>query len=154
MALNQNQLQESIVQGALDMQVGNQSISVMVHSSESGELVPGQAVKMVDEAGGVPKVIAAAADTDDILGFINYTTKDKKFVAGDSMEISLVCGGNTMYMTSNAAFARGANLMVVISGSKVATATSNKRIVGIALDKATSSNQLCRVLMLPKGALA
>lgn len=153
MSLNQNQLTESIVQGALDLNFSNNLVSVQIDSTESGTLLPGTPVKMVDSASGIPKVIAATVNTNDILGFITYTQKDKNFVAGDACEIALVNGGCCMYMTASAAISRGAQVAVVISGTKIVTATSALRIVGIAFDKAAADGDLIRVLMLPKGAV-
>lgn len=148
-----NQFKQSPEQGLLDMQVDMNTISCQVDASESGSLLPGQAVTVVDSASGVPKVIAAADDADDIFGFINYTQKDKSYEAGDRLEVSFF-RGNVMYMTSSAAIARNAEVMVVIASKKVATATTGARVVGRALDKATAADQLIRVLIDLPGGLA
>jgi len=154
MALNQNQIREIVVQGMMDPKMPGASIPCQLYSGEAGTLVPGQAVKIYDIADGVIKVVAAAADTDNIFGCISYAQKDSGYVAGDACEVSVLGGGGYMWMTVSAAVARGAAVMAVISGSKVATATTNKRIIGIAIDKASTNGDLIRVLMLSPGPLA
>lgn len=153
MALSLNQFSMEVVQGMLDENLNVNTLPCQVGSEQATALIPGQAVKIVDEAGGVPKVIAASADTDDVFGFVNYNEKDASFPALSKVEISFF-RGNVMYMTSNAAIARNAQVMLVITGSKVATATSNKRIVGRALDKAADANELIRVIIDLPGGLA
>lgn len=153
MALTLNQFSLEPVQGMLDLSIQPNTIACQVDASQGTALIAGQAVTMVDSAGGVPKVIAAAADTGDVFGFVNYNEKDIDFPAEAKVEISMF-RGNVMFMTSNAAIARNAQVMIVVSGSKVATATSNKRVIGRALDKATDANQLIRVLIDLPGALA
>ncbi len=146
MSQSLNQLVQAPIQGELDLQVDMSTMSCQVASGEPTALIPGQAVKMVDDLGGVPKVTAVAADADDIFGFINYSTKDKSFPALAKVEISFF-RGNVMYMTSSAAIARNAKVMVVVSGSKVATRASTGICIGRAIDKATAANQLIRVLI-------
>lgn len=145
----QNQFNITPVQGMLDMQENPNTISGQIDVSSAGNLIPGTPVKMVDSAGGVPKFVECAADTDDVLGFINYNIKNSVFNAYDPVEISLVAGGNVMFLTAAAAIARRATVMVVIAGVQVATATSGKTIVGWALDKAVATGDLIRVYMLP-----
>lgn len=146
MAQSLNAFSQEPVQGNLDLQVDMATLSCKVYTSESGVLIPGQAVKIVDSAGGVPQVTAVAADTDDVFGFVNYSQKDQEFSAGMSVEISFF-RGNVMYMTSSAAIARNAKVMVVVSGSKVATRASTGICIGRAIDKATGGDQLIRVLI-------
>lgn len=146
----QNQFSQSQVLGQLDLQHNANVISAQIDTTSAGGLVPGQAVKLVDTANGLPLVVEAAADTDDVIGFIAYGIRNASYAVGDRVSIALVSGGAAMYLNSNAAIARGASCMVVIATpGNVATATSGKTIVGRALDKATAANQLIRVLMLP-----
>lgn len=146
MALNQNQLTEQIIQGSVTQALDYSTLSCSVSSSESTPLVAGQAVKIVDSVGGVPKVTAVTADADDVFGFVNYNAKDISFKAGAAVGISFF-RGNVMWMTSSAAIARNAKVMVVVSGQKVATRASTGVCIGRALDKATAADQLIRVLI-------
>lgn len=153
MALNQNQLAQIPVQGMMDLMIQPNIISCQVKSDEATALIPGQGVMLVDSLDGVPKVTAVGDDDDILFGFVAYTQKDKDFPAGAAVEIAFF-RGSVMLMTASAAIARGAQVMVVVSGSKVATATTNKRIAGIALDKASANNDLIRVLIDLPGGLA
>ncbi len=154
MALNQNQLAQTPVQGMIDLIIGPANvIACQVKSDEATPLIPGQGVMLVDSIDGVPKVTAVGDDDDILFGFVLYNQKDQNFPAGAAVEIAFF-RGTVMLMTASAAIARGAQVMVVVSGSKVATATTNKRIAGIALDKATADTQLIRVLIDLPGGLA
>lgn len=146
MSLSQNQFKEIVVQGMLTQQVDLATLSCQVDSTQASALIPGQGVTIVDSAGGVPKIISVAADTNDIFGFVNYTTKDKSYAAGHAVEISFF-RGNVMWMTASAAIARGAKVMVVVSGTKVATRASTGVCIGRALDKAAADGDLIRVLI-------
>lgn len=153
MTISPNQFSQSPVQGQLDLQFDPSTISCQIDSTSAGDLPAGQAVKIYDSAGGVPKVVEVAADTDDVFGFINYDIKSQSFSAGDKCEVSMG-RGNVMYMTASAAIARWAQVMVVVASDKVATATSGKRVIGRALDKASADGDLIRVWIDLPGALA
>ena len=146
MAQSLNQFTEAPVQGELDLALNPMTIAAQVAFDEATALIPGQAVKIVDSVDGIPKVTAVTADTDDVFGFVNYSEKDADFPAGAPCEISFF-RGNVMYMTASAAIARNAKVMVVVSGSKVATRASSGICIGRALDKATANNDLIRVLI-------
>lgn len=150
--MNPNQFSQSVVKGLLDLRHNSQTLSVRVNSG-SADLVAGQAVKLVDAAGALPEVTAATADEDDIFGFVNYNNKSNTHGAGDMIEISFF-RGNVMYMEASAAIARGASVMIVVTGNKVATATATNRVIGRALDKAAADGDLIRVIIDLPGALA
>lgn len=145
-----NQFNQAPVKGELDLRFNPTSIPCEVDSTSAGNLVAGQAVKMVDDSGGVPKVVECAADSDEVFGFINYNLKNQDYDAGDAVGISVLNGGNVMYMEASAAIARNAVIGIVVSGQKVKTSAGGSRDVGHALDKAAASGDLIRVLMLPK----
>jgi hypothetical protein len=150
---NQNQFAQTAEQGQLDLRFNPNTISVEIDSSSAGGLVAGQAVKIVDSLGGVPKVVECADDSDDVFGFINYNIKNAVFDASMKAEISFY-RGNVMYMTASAAIARNAKVMIVVASKKVATATTGNMIVGRALDKASADGELIRVLIDLPGSLA
>lgn len=139
-----NQFLQAPLQGMTDLRFNGQTISGEVDVSSAGGLVAGQAVKMIDSQGGVPKFVECAADTDDVYGFINYDIKSQVFNALSRVEVSAM-RNNVMYMTANAAIARNAKVMVVIASNTVATATTGKTIVGRAFDKALLNGDLIRV---------
>lgn len=144
MTQNINQFTQSPVKGQLDLRFNASTVSGSIDTTSNGGLIAGQPVKMIDSAGGAPKFVECGADTDDVYGFINYNGKNSTFEVGDAVEVSALMG-NFMYMEASAAIARNAKVMIVVSGSKVATATSGKTIVGRAYDKAASSGDLIRV---------
>lgn len=148
-----NMFSQEPVQGQLDLRMNTNIIAAQIDASEATLLVPGQAVTLVNSVGGVPKVIAALADSDDIYGFIAYDIKDKTFKALDAVEIAAL-RDNCMYMMSSAAIARGASVSVVIASKKVLTSATGMRIVGKAFDAATGTDQLIRVVIELFGILA
>lgn len=152
MAISQNQFAQTEVQGVVDMRFSPNIISAQIDTTSGGGLLPGQAVKIVDSAGGIPKVVEAAADTDDVFGFLTYDMRRATFAVGDKVEIAFF-RGTIMYMTASAAIARGAQVEIVVASKKVATAASGKRIVGRALDKAAADGDLIRVIVDLPGAL-
>lgn len=150
-----NQFAQSTIVGMVDLPFSTDTISVQIDASEAGSLLPGQAVKIVDSSGGVPKVIACSADTDEVFGFLNYNIKNAVFRAGMAAEISQA--GNVMFLQASAAIARGAKVV-----SKVATAggvgpisgAGGENIVGYALDKASAAGDIIRIKLLCPSFLA
>jgi hypothetical protein len=149
-----NQFALEAIKGMIDLKVGPANvISCEIDSSSAGSLVPGQAVKIVSAAGGIPNVVECAAASDDVFGFIAYDIKDTTFSSGDKVEIAF-SRGSAMYMEASAAITANAKVMIVLSGNKVATATSTNMIVGRALDRAAASGDLIRVIIDLPGTLA
>ena len=144
---NPNQFGQTVEKGLLDLVIGGNIIPCRVYSSEATPLVRGQAVKLHDTAGGTPIVTAVTADTDKIFGYVPYSQKDISHAAGASLEIAFQ--GALVYLEASAAIARGAKVMAVVSGNKVATATAGKSIVGFAFDKAAADGDLVRIYLQP-----
>ncbi len=145
-SLDQNQFVESPVIGQLDLKVGPTNVvSAQIGSAQSGTLHAGQAVKMVDEAGGIPKVIACDADEDAVLGFIVYDVRNKGFIAGSYCEIALK--GSVMWLVATTAIARGAQVTLDTAAAPAAVQSkdSGDTIVGWAYDKATAYGDVIRV---------
>lgn len=149
---NINQFKQSPVKGQQDMSFNSNTVSCQVASDEAVALIAGQAVKMVDSAGGVPKVTAVTDDADDVFGFINYDVKSPNFPANARCEVSAL-RDNCMIMEAGAAIGRWGEVMVSVADKKVIAATSNNRIVGRAYDKATADGDLIRVVIMLPGAL-
>lgn len=145
---SQNQFSQSTVLGSLDLRFNPNTVAVQIDASETGTLYAGQAVKIVDSAGGVPKVVKCSADSDQVLGFINYNIKNAAFLAGDACEISM--DGNCQFLRATAAIARGVQVVLdttTVGGVKAASGSGGERIVGWAYDKATAAGQLIRVMV-------
>lgn len=145
MALNQNQFKQTPIQGEMDQQVPGTVISCQVDSSQATALVAGQPVKLVDNAGGVPKVVSLAADTDASFGFVVYNLKDAEYAAYARCEIAIK--GSIMTMTAGAAIARGAKVEAVQASKKVITSAGINPVIGWAFDKAAADGDLIRVFI-------
>lgn len=151
--ISQNQFNQIPIKGELDQKFNPNTVPARVDSTTAGGLIPGQAVKRVASGiggGTLPLVVECAADSDEVFGFINYNLKDTTYGSGDVVGISLVNGGNVMYMEASAAIAVNAVVAIVITGTKVKTSTGGSRDVGRAYDQATAAGDLIRVIMLPK----
>ncbi len=146
MTISPNQFAMQTVQGDLDLQFLGGVITVQVSANQATALIAGQAVKLEDSAGGVPKVLALAANTESSFGFVVRNLKDQTFPAGSLMEVALQ--GSVMQMTAGAAIARGAKIEVVNSTKKVITNAGTNPVAGFALDKAAADGDLIRVWVL------
>jgi len=146
MTLYPNQFAMSEVKGKLDMAFNYNTIPCVVYASEATALVAGQAVKLVPTAQVARPIVTACTSNDDVVfGFVNFTLKDISYAAGSAVEISIK--GNVMYMQSNAAVTQGSQVMLVISGTKVANATSTHTVVGWAWDGADAADELIRIFI-------
>ena len=135
-----NQFELGKEKGQLDLRPNANSMFCRADSV----LIPGQAVKLVDAAGGVPNVTAVTADTDEVFGYAIKSTRRDAIAIGDVIEIAL--GTSVMYMIAGAAVASGADLMYVTATGKVLTATGATKVIsGYALDKAAADGDLIRV---------
>lgn len=144
---SQNAFTETSIRGMLDLKFNANTVSVQIDASETGTLYAGSPVKMYDSSGGVPKVVACSADTDEVLGFINYDIKSRSFVAGDLCEISM--SGNVMYLYATGAIARGVQVCLNLAdnGVKAVSGSGGEDIVGWAYDKASAQGDLIRVFI-------
>jgi hypothetical protein len=136
------------VQGGVDLQAAQANVfSCAVDASQATALVAGQAVRIYDSAGGVPKVVAVTGNDDTgLFGFVVRNLKDIDDPALARLEIAST--GTVMYMTAGAAIARGARVEIVNSTIKVITAAGTNPVVGVALDKASGDDALIRVLII------
>lgn len=144
--VSQNTFTEGPFLGMIDQRFDYNTTPVQIDVSQSGSLYAGQAVKIVDNAGGVPKVIGCTANTDEVLGFINFDIKTTVYVAGDKAEISQ--NGNVVYLYATAAIARGVQVSLDITtkgGVRAAAGNTGDDIVGYAFDKSSAAGTLIRV---------
>lgn len=143
-----NQVAQSTVLGVLDLRFNPGTVAVQVDISQSGPIYPGQALKLVDSSGGVPKVVACTANSDQCYGFATFNSKNPYFLPGDALEMSMA--SNCMWLRATAAIARGARVVlnVVTTGGVAAVSGSGgERIVGWAYDKAVNPGDLIRVMI-------
>lgn len=145
---NPNQFAQSAILGMLDQRFNPNTVAVQIDAAVTSTLYAGQAVKIVDSAGGVPKVTPCTANSDQVLGFLNYNIKNRAFVAGDAAEISM--NMNVMFLRATGAIARGARVVLDITttgGVAAASGSGGERIVGWAYDKAAAAGDLIRVFL-------
>lgn len=141
-----NQFKQTPVKGTIDLNFGPGPVSCQVDSGEATPLVPGQAVKLVDSVGGVPKITAVTAQSDIVFGFVAFTFKDASYPANAAVDI-LGFQGGIMWMEASEAIARGGKCSVVVSGQKVEAAEVGEYIFGYAFDKASANGDLIRVVV-------
>lgn len=146
MTLSTNQFAQTNSQGTRDLPMFGNVFSFQVDAAQATDLVAGQAVKMATTAGGVPKVLSLAADTDAPVGFIIRNFKDASYSAGDYVEVAYQ--GTVLWMTAGALIARGAKLQTVNATVKVITNAGTNPVVGWALDAAAADGDLIRVYVL------
>lgn len=146
MAINPNMFAMETVQGQLDLSLISSVITCEVSASQAVALVAGQAVKLEDSAGGLPKVLALAGNTDPSFGVVLRNLKDMDYPANARVEVALA--SSTVYMTAGAAIARGAKVEFVNASKKVITAAGVNPVLGFALDKASNDGDLIRVYIL------
>lgn len=144
---NQNQFAQTPVKGDLDQLFNTDTISAQVASTQVTPLVPGQAVKVVDNSSGVPQVVACALNTDPVFGYVTFNLKDKTYPANSRLELSLSL--NVIYLQAATTIARGAQVtMAEATGpGYVAAAVSGDALVGFAYDKAVAIGDLIRVFL-------
>lgn len=140
-----NQFAPKVEKGQLTLDRNGNSLNCVVSANQATALVPAQAVLIEDATGDAIPVTDIAAITDAVFGFVTYNTRTDSYSAGDMVKIAKA--GDVMVMEASAAISRGAQVMVVISGNKVATKTSTNTTIGIALDKAAADGDLIRVLI-------
>ncbi len=146
--LSPNSFAQSPYLGMVDLRFPYNSVSVQIDTTQATPLYAGAAVKMVDSADGVPKVIGCSADSSECLGFINFDIKTVSFVAGVGAEISMA--GNVMYLYATGAIARGVQVSLDLTtngGVRSAAGNTGDKIVGWAYDKAAAAGQLIRVFL-------
>lgn len=145
--ISMNAFGQSKLAGMVDLHMSINTVSVQFDSSQAGKCYFGQAVKMVDNAGGIPKVVACSADSDEVLGFVNYDAKTQFFEANSLAEISMK--GNCIYLYALGPIGRGKQVTYNASPNGVveAVGSSGKAIVGWAYDKATASGQIIRIMV-------
>jgi len=144
MPVNQNQFQQAPIKGQLDLTRNNNVMTMQIDpASGEAELIPGEAVKLVDVDGSVP-VVDKAGDSDVVFGYVVYTTKQNTREPGDVIEVAFF--GSVQWLEAAAAIARGAEVELISASNKVQTSSTSTKI-GFAIDKATGDLDLVRILL-------
>lgn len=146
---NPNQFDQTVTLGMLDLAFNPDTVAVQIDSSQATALVAGSFVKIVDSAGGVPKVIGCTADADEAMGVIVYNIKNAAYLPGMAAQVAMA--DNVVYLMATAAIARGVRVAMendTIGGVKPLAASGGADIVGWAYDKASAAGQMIRVKLL------
>lgn len=140
--------------GQLDLKVGPTNVvSMQIDTTQATALFAGTAVNVVNNGNGIPTVIASAADTDSVAGFIVYDIKSASYPSGTRCEVAMA--GTCIFLYATTAIARFAQVVLdLTSPGSVQAATGSDTVVGYAYDQATAYGQLIRVILSTPSFLA
>lgn len=138
-SINTNQFQMSDFKGKIGRGTNPVTLPVSVYASSVATIVAGDALKLVDVAGGTI-IVDKCAVTDTPIGFAIYAQMKPSWTAGDSLEIA--CFGSVMTAEASAAISAGADLEYVVTGSTMKTNAGTNPISGVALTPASGSGAL------------
>lgn len=145
---NMNQQTQTPMKGDVSHIVTPSTLSVVLDPATSlnaaNPLLAGDFVALSNAAGNAILVDVAAANST-MFGVALYSIKKDKFVGGDALEVGLA--GTIVYMESVNAIARGQSVEFIPASHAVQAPPTNSTatVVGVALDKASTSGQLIRV---------
>ncbi len=152
--ININQQEPTPVQGDLDLSIAqSQTISGQVSVNQATALVGGQPV-LLDSANTTmpfPQFVAAAT-SDVAIGFVKRTVQANSFPTGADIEV-VGDFGPVMWLTAAAAITPG-QLVEDASGDLTVQAHNSAKVRGIALDPASGSGILLRVIITDPVAAA
>jgi len=146
--LNSFQMSKTKGEIAFARNIGDNLVCT-VDPSTGTPLVSAQAVYLISQSTGTadsPLLVAAAAPTDDIFGFVINTLRGQSFPASSQVDIAIK--GAIMIMEASGAIAVGTRVGVTSTLQQIADASSMSITpIGILLDKAVNSGDLVRVLI-------
>lgn len=139
-----NQFQQSVIKGMVDQRVAANVITCQYDKAGSGDLVPGQLVKLGTAAGESIIVVPSAADTDVHFGVVTYNSMKAAVKPGQFLEVA--SAGSVVYVEAGAALARGARVAWA-ADAKVVAAGAGDVVAGTLLDNAAASGSLVRMMV-------
>ena len=137
-----NQFAPAAMAGDMVYAPNRPQLSVRVASDQSTALVAGQAIKLVDVAGDIP-TIAAAAITERPYGVVLRSARKTSFAANTICSIAR--DGDVVFMTTAGAVAGGANVQFTADAKVDDTTTATSAFLGKALVKQATSGGLVPV---------
>ena len=141
-----NQLQETPVKAGLSAITNASTLSAQIDPASTATIVAGDLVKFTHSDGNTIVVDKAAATDQNPLGFVLYSVKKNSYKPGDAIEVALP--GSVLWLESYGVIERGYPVEYRASGSRVTRCVGSNEMVGQALDNATATGQLIRVLVL------
>lgn len=148
---NLNQFKQGRAVGDIDLNFfgGESVISCRYSPSGTGNLVAGEAVKLVDlgadDVVGPPIIDKRAGDTVAIYGIVKRSLKQATFAPGAIVEIAVE--GTVMFLRAKAALARGVKVSSEVATAGNIQAIGTKAYLGYTLDKAVNANDIVRVFV-------
>lgn len=151
--LNQNQFTITPVQGQADLQFPGAVISAQIASTVVGTVIAGQALKVENSAGGVPKLLPLTSNSDIPAGVALRNAKNQNYVAGSALEFAQV--GQAVWMIADGAIPRFGMVEFDYTTNKITSAGLVNPVLGYAFDEAFNDGDLIRmVVMVPNIAAA
>ncbi|GEM_PF-4301568 len=139
-----NQFQQSVIKGMVDQRVAANVITCQYDKAASGDLVPGQLVKLGTAAGESIVVVASAANTDVHFGVVTFNPMKSAIKPGQFMEVAST--SSVVYVEAGAALARGAKVAWA-ANQKVVAAGAGDVVAGTLLDIAAADGSLVRMVV-------
>ena len=153
MSQNVNQFGMTKDTAVLDLTLGLNNSMACYFGTDSAELLPGEAVKLIDrgtaDVAGLNPVVgkrASAADAE-IFGLCVRSKKSSKAETGDIVDIALP--GSVLNLVATGAMNRGKAVSADFAnpGQVIAQAAGTGPKIGTVLDKATQAGDIVRVLI-------
>lgn len=145
-----NQFNQTNVIGSLDLVTNpNPGVFYCRYYHASDTLQAGEGVILTDRGAsdtpGSPIVTQRAADANAIFGVNVFDPKDAEKSSGD--RINVATSGAVIWMEASAAISRGASVALVLATPGQVVTRTTETVLGTALDKASASGDLVRVLI-------
>lgn len=144
-----NQFGQSNIIGSLDLTMNPNPSFACRYYHASEEIVPGEGVILVDRGAsdtpGAPIVTKRSADANAIFGVNIFDAKNASKASGKMIQIAT--SGMVITMEASAAIARGASVALVLATPGQVVTRTTETILGKALDKASASGDLVRILI-------
>lgn len=132
------------IKGRKVLPANTESFSGMIDADVSGSVAPATPMVIVSTSAKLPHFAPATADTDNIIGFLEWNVIRAGYVAGTPCQVSP--DTNVMYMEASGAIDAGVNVaMDSYTDITIQEAGEGDKVIGYALEAATASGQLIRV---------
>lgn len=143
--IQMNQFSMTPMKGAVAALLNDLTLSCQVDPASVATLVAGTKVKLTNAVGNTIMIDAALA-SDEGVGFVLYTPKKDKFVAGDPVEIGFSL--SVMWGEASGSITRGDQLNSVATGAKLETSAGDP-VCGVALENAADGDIFRYLVLVP-----
>lgn len=140
-----NQFGQKPLKGTVAAVPNPTTLSVQVSPSSSNTLYPGDMVRLVEGNSATILVDLCTAVSDQMIGFVIRSIKHASFTAGDALEIAME--DSVVLLEAYGAITRGNKVEWYPAGRQVQYCHGVNSAVGTALDVASATGDLIRVLL-------